>query len=378
MVPHARRAGASSVRRRVRRLRPGLLRLPGPPALPGRDQRGLRAHHRPGGAPGHHDPRRLGDRRRAGGRAGRPHRPGADAADHDHHLRRLHRGVRLRDQLRDAAGVPRPAGSRLRRRVGGGRGPRRRVLPPRAPGPGARVGAERVGRGLGALRDRLHGRVQPRRPGARLAGAVLDRRTPRAARALRAVGGQGRARGRGAAQGEHRPRLVPRDLPRPAAAHDAVRVAAGHRRAGRLLRAVHLAADLPQDRPRPLRDRHRRLPVLPHHRRVRGLHLRRLRHRQARPQEDVRAVRGAVGGADRRATPSSPQAPTPPSCSSASRWASARRRSSPASAPTSPSCTRRTCAAPGRASPTTSAAASARCSRRASGSRRSRWASAGR
>ena len=137
---------------------------------------------------------------------------------------------------------------------------------------------------------------QPRRPGARLAGAVLDRRAARPARALRAVGGQGRARGRGAAQGEHRPRLVPRDLPRPAAAHDAVRVAAGHRRAGRLLRAVHLAADLPQDRPRPLRDRHRRLPVLPHHRRVRGLHLRRLRHRPARPQEDVRAVRGAVGG----------------------------------------------------------------------------------
>ena len=104
-------------------------------------------------------PRRLGDRRRAGGRARRPHRPGADAADHDHHLRRLHRGLRLRDQLRDAAGVPRPAGPRLRRRVGGGRGPRRRVLPPRAPGPGARVGAERVGRGLGARRDRLHGRV---------------------------------------------------------------------------------------------------------------------------------------------------------------------------------------------------------------------------
>ena len=73
-------------------------------------------------------------------------------------------------------------------------------------------------------------------------------------------------------------------------------VAAGHRRAGRLLRAVHLAADLPQDRARPLRHRHRRLPVLPHHRRVRRLHLRRLRHRPAGPQEDVRAVRGAVGG----------------------------------------------------------------------------------
>jgi hypothetical protein len=60
-----------------------------------------------------------------------------------------------------------------------------------------------------------------------VAGAVLDRRAACVARALHPLGGQGRAGGRTAPDGGDRTRFVRGDLPRPAAASDPVRVAAG-------------------------------------------------------------------------------------------------------------------------------------------------------
>lgn len=82
-----------------------------------------------------------------------------------------------------------------------------------APGPHARRGAERLGRGLGPGRDRLHGGLLAgrRRPG--LARDVLDRRAARAARGVGAAQRAGRAGGGRRARGEREQGLVRGDLP---------------------------------------------------------------------------------------------------------------------------------------------------------------------
>ena len=72
---------------------------------------------------------------------------------------RLHVPVRPRVELRDAAGLPRLPGHRLRRRVGRRRDPRGRDDQARGARQGARHHPERVGGRLGARRRRLHDRV---------------------------------------------------------------------------------------------------------------------------------------------------------------------------------------------------------------------------
>ena len=135
-------------------------------------------------------------------------------------------------------------------------------------------GPERLGRGLGAGRDRLH---------AGLLSFVDDDLAWRvmfwtgALPALlvlwvRRRGARTRPR-RAAVREESTERARSRAIfrGRRPAAHDALRGAARHRRPGRLLHARHLGADLPEDRARPVGRRHRRLPDVPHLRRLHRL-----------------------------------------------------------------------------------------------------------
>ncbi len=266
LAARARSARPPRLRRRVRRLCPGLVRLLHAAAEHGRARGLLRPGQRPDRTVHHRHPGRLRDRRRRRRGARRPDRPGQGPDDHGDHLRGLHRGLRLRAQLRDAAGLPRPPGPRLRRRVGGRRDPGRRVRERQAPRPHARRGPELLGRRLGAWPSIVYTlvfSVPRRRP--RLARDVLDRRAARAAGGLGAAQGAGRPGG-----GRRAPRRAPRRVrsrrsssparptARPAADH-ALRGAALHRRPGRLLHAGHLGAHVPEDGARAVGRRHRRL-----------------------------------------------------------------------------------------------------------------------
>ena len=137
-----------------------------------------------------------------GGRARRPDRPRAHADAQRRRLLALHVPVGPRLELRDADGLPRLPGDRLRRGVGrrrgaGGRARARRVAR-------ARAGhhPERVGRRLGAGRRRLPDRVRAVRRDDRVARADVPRHPAGAADPLRALAGGGpgglprRARGR--------------------------------------------------------------------------------------------------------------------------------------------------------------------------------------
>ena len=265
LVHGARGEGPARLPRRVRGLHAGRVRPDRAHAQPRRDRRDVRRRHRRHRRAVDGDAVGVGDRRHPRRRAGRPDRPRAHADLLGRGLLALHVPVGHRVQLRDADGLPRLPGHRLRRRVG-----RRRRAGGRAGAAGvARQGArrdpERVGRRLGAGRRRLPDHVRAVRRDGGLARAdvpghpagVPDPLHPPQRRGPRGLQEGGHEEGRAAAQA---------DPPGQAAQDDDRGVAAGDRHPGRLLRDVHLDPDLPQDGARPDRGRHERLPVRGHRR----------------------------------------------------------------------------------------------------------------
>ena len=168
----------------------------------------------------------------------------------------VHVPLRSRDELRDADGLPRLPGHRLRRGVGRRRGAGGRAGAPGVARQGARGHPERVGRGLGARRRRLPDRVRAVRRADRVARADVPRHPARAADPLhplarRGPGGLPRGAGRGRRASEVPLKQIFRELLK----HDR-RVGARDRHPGRLLRDVHLDPDLPEDGARPHGRRH--------------------------------------------------------------------------------------------------------------------------
>ena len=107
------------------------LRHPDPDRALGADAR--RCRHA-----GHRHLARLVARRMDGRRPGRSFRPGAHAAGDHSLVLGLYLRLRLHAEFRTAPGLPRPAGFRIRRRMGGRRRPDRRDHPRRASGQGQR------------------------------------------------------------------------------------------------------------------------------------------------------------------------------------------------------------------------------------------------
>src|SRR3954451_19712255 len=190
---------------------------------------------------------------------------------HGRRLLRLHLPLRPRVELRDADGLPRLPGHRLRRRVGRRCDPRGGADPARGARQGARDHPELVGGRLGPRGDRLHDRVLARGRRAGLARADVDRDPPGAVDPLRAPqrrgrrgllrdeaqGGAAGARGR-AGQRDRDPAEA--DLPHRPAQDDGLRLHPRDGHPGRLLRDVHLDPDLPEGGAQPVRGRHQWLP----------------------------------------------------------------------------------------------------------------------
>src|SRR3954468_390491 len=137
-------------------------------------------------------PLRIGERRRARRRPLGSHRARAHLDAHGRRLLRLPLPPRPRVELRDADGLPRLPGRRLRRRVGRRCDPRGGADPARGARQGARHHPELVGGRLGPRRDRLHDRVLARGRRAGLARADVDRDPPGAVDPLRAPQRRGR------------------------------------------------------------------------------------------------------------------------------------------------------------------------------------------
>ena len=324
-------------------------------------RRVLQPRQRPDRAAHHRHAGRLGDRRRRS----RASSPTASAACKAlmitvDHVRGVHRAVRLRAQLRDAAGLPRPPGARLRRRVGGRRDPRRRVRHRQAPRTHARRRSRARGRSAGRwpsivytlvfqfLDDDIAWRVMFWTGALPALLVIYVRRNVSDAPA----GGR-------AAQEQPPRRARSRRSSRHATccAYDALRAYC----CPPVSRAATTRS--PPGCPRYLKTERGLTvvgtggyPDVPDLRRLHRLPDRRLSHRQARPQAEHRALRRALRRCASWPTPTSRRREHACCSSSDSRSASACRRSSAASAPSSASCTRRPCAARARASPTTPAA----------------------
>ena len=176
----------------------------------------------------------------------------------------------FRAELRATVRPARAAGLRLRRRMGGRRGADGRDDPRQVSRPRRRLRAERLGGRLGRRGAGLHRCSMPccprRPPGACCSGSALRRRYWCSGSA--APSRSRRSSRRGAAS---TPIGLAQVFSRAAAAvsgDHAQGRADGDGRAGRLLRAVGLVADLSQDRAASELAEHRLLSAVPHLRRV--------------------------------------------------------------------------------------------------------------
>ena len=178
------------------------------------------------------------------------------------------------------------------------------LVRPESRGRGAGDHPERVGRGLGAGRDRLPDHVRAVLRGHGVARAHVPRHPAGAADPLRALAASRTRRSTASRASEARRRgAAEADPQRQAAEDDGLRLAARNRHPGRLLRDVHLDPDVPEDRARPHGRRHERVPVRGHRGRVPRLLDGGLGARPDRAAEGVRAVRGAGGHVAGRVLP---------------------------------------------------------------------------
>ena len=155
LVRRARRQGTPRLPGRVRGLHAGRVRPDRPHAVADGDRRDLQRRHRRHRRAVDGHPVGLGDRRHPRRRARRPDRPRAHADAQRRRLLALHVPLGPGLELRDADGLPRLPGHRLRRRVG-----RRR-------GAGGRAGARRSRAARRSASSRARGRSAGRWPWSR-------------------------------------------------------------------------------------------------------------------------------------------------------------------------------------------------------------------